>query len=342
MKTGVLLINLGTPDSPSTPDVRKYLREFLSDGRVIDINPVGRWALVNLIIAPFRAPKSAKLYKKIWTDEGSPLLVHGLALKKKLQQALGENYVVAFGMRYQSPSLESALEELRKARVEKIIAVPLYPQYASSTTGSTVEALMSLLRKWEVAPALDVLSRFHHRSEYLDAVIASAKNFNPADYDHVLFSFHGIPERHIRKSDAYYGDGKCSFGACCETPREGNQFCYRANCVQTANTVAQRLGIARERYTVSFQSRLGKDPWVQPYSDAEIVRLAKEGKKKILAFSLAFVADCLETIYEIGVEYDHLFRENGGEKVQLVPSLNSTEEWVNALKAMVTERSLRT
>jgi ferrochelatase len=335
LKTGILLINLGTPDSPSTGDVRKYLREFLMDERVIDIHPVSRWFLINLIIAPSRAPKSAKLYEKIWTKEGSPLLTNGLALKEKLQKSLGENFVVAFGMRYQHPSIAVALEELRKAHVDKIIAIPLYPQYASSSTGSTVAALMNEFKKWEVTPTLEIISRFHHREEYLSAVIDSAKEFDYRQYDHVLFSFHGLPERHIKKSDAHFGDGKCSFGTCCETSREGNQYCYRANCVQTAIAVASRLNIPKEKYTISFQSRLGKDPWIKPYSDHEIIRLGKEGKKKILAFSLAFVANCLETIYEIGTEYNELFREHGGEKVQLVPSLNSNEKWVEGLKEII-------
>ena len=337
MKTGILLINLGTPDSPSTGDVRKYLREFLMDKRVIDINPVSRWLLINLIIAPTRAPKSAKLYEKIWTQEGSPLLFHGIALKEKLQAKLGNDYVVSFGMRYQNPSIHSALEELRKASVKKIIVLPLYPQYASSSTGSTIELLMQEFGKWEVTPELKIISRFHHREEYLNALEASAKGFNPADYDHVLFSFHGLPERHIHKSDAQYGDGKCTLGKCCEIPRAGNQYCYRANCFQTALALAERLKIPKENYTIAFQSRLGRDPWIKPYSDHEIIRLAKEGKKKILAFSAAFVADCLETIYEIGTEYNELFREHGGEKVQLVPSLNSNPEWVDAVAKILLE-----
>lgn len=338
MKTGVLLINLGTPDSPSTADVRKYLREFLGDRRVIDINPVSRWFLVNLIIAPSRAPKSAKLYKQIWSDKGSPLLFHGIALKEKLQQALGDEYKVALGMRYQNPSLHAALEELKKARVEKIIAVPLYPQYASSSTGSTVEALMNGIKDWEVTPAVEIVSKFHHREEYLDAAVDSAKNFDANDYDYVLFSFHGLPERHIRKSDADYGDGKCVLGECCAVPRPGNFYCYRANCVQTANALAKRLHIPQEKYSICFQSRLGSDPWVKPYSDQEIIRLAKAGKKKMLVFSPAFVADCLETIHEIGTEYHELFREHGGEKIQLVPSLNANEKWVEGLAKMIAAR----
>ncbi|HET6992781.1 MAG TPA: ferrochelatase [Bacteroidia bacterium] len=336
MKTGVLLINLGTPDSPSTSDVRKYLREFLMDPFVIDINPVSRWFLINLIIAPSRAPKSAKLYEKIWTSEGSPLLTNGIALKEKLQHSLGKDFVVALGMRYQQPSIRTALAELDKAGVEKIIAIPLYPQYAASSTASSVESLKKESKKLGLKQRIEIVLHFHHREEYLNALAASAKNFNPAEYDHVLFSFHGLPERHIKNSDREFGDGKCEFGACCEIARDGNRFCYRANCVQTANELAKRLSIPKEKFTIAFQSRLGKDPWIKPYSDHEIIRLAKEGKKKILAFSPAFVADCLETIYEIGTEYNELFREHGGEKIQLVPSLNYTDEWVEGLKKMIT------
>lgn len=337
MKTGILLINLGTPDSPATPDVRKYLREFLMDPEVIDINPVGRWFLVNCIIAPFRAPKSAKLYREIWTKEGSPLLLHGIALKNKLQQALGENFHVAFGMRYQKPSIAAAIAELKKAGVEKILAVPLYPQYASSTTGSTIEALNKEIASAGISVPVEIIKRFHHREEYLEAFCSVASAYNHNDYDQVLFSFHGVPERHITKTDAKLGDGKCAFGSCCETPRAGNEFCYRANCVQTAHAIASRLNIPKEKYAIAFQSRLGRDPWLKPYSDFEIVRFAKEGKKKILAFSPAFVADCLETIHEIGTEYNELFHENGGEKIQLVPALNSSDVWVNALKKMISE-----
>lgn len=338
MKTGVLLVNLGTPDSPSVPDVRKYLREFLSDKRVIDIHPIARWLLVNLIIAPIRAPKSAKLYREIWTGQGSPLTIHGLELTEKLQAKLGNEYVVAFGMRYQNPSLRAALDVLRKALVRRIVVVPLYPQYASSTTGSSTEVVMQIIAEWEVTPELHFVGHFHHRADYLDAVAATAMPYDHQQYDHVVFSFHGIPQRHIRKSDANYGSGQCAFGACCETLHDGNRFCYRANCVQTARGIAQRLGISPERYTISFQSRLGRDPWIQPYSDHVVEDLGKQGKKKLLMFSPAFVADCLETLYEVGTEYNELFQEHGGEKVQLVPSLNSNLQWVDVVSKMVTEK----
>lgn len=335
MKTGVLLINLGTPDSPSTGDVRKYLREFLMDPKVIDINPVARWFLINFIIAPTRAPKSAKLYQSIWTDEGSPLLFHGEKLTEKLQAKLGTDMPVAFGMRYQNPSLKKALIELRDQHVDRIIAIPLYPQYSSAATGSTIDELNALKKKISGLPEIKIVERFHHLPEYMDAMVEIAKEFDHQQYDHVLFSFHGVPERQILKTSAELGDGKCQLGSCCEVITSRNQYCYRANCVQTARELAKRLDIPKENYTICFQSRLGRTPWLQPFSDQVVVDMAKQGKKKLLAFSPAFVADCLETIHEIAVEYDELFREHGGEKVQLVPSLNSNDVWAESLRKLV-------
>lgn len=335
MKTGILLINLGTPDSPATGDVRRYLRQFLNDPRVIDISPLGRLLLVNLIIVPFRAPKSAKLYQSIWTKEGSPLTIHGQALKRALQEQLGDEYVVAFGMRYQQPALQTALEELRRQQVEKIIVLPLYPQHASSSTGSTLEELMRIMKKWEIIPSIEIISKFYDHPAFMRALIAAGKAYDHTRYDHVVFSYHGLPERQINKAAVHYGNGSCNFGSCCETRNSNNLYCYRANCFHTSRLLAEGLGIPKEKYTVSFQSRLGRTPWIKPYSDLVITDLAKAGKKKLLVFSPAFVADCLETIHEIGVEYDELFREHGGEKVQLVPSLNSNPEWVAAVGDMV-------
>lgn len=335
MKTGVLLINLGTPDSPSTSDVRTYLTEFLNDPRVIDISPVSRWMLVNLLIIPFRAPKSAALYKTIWTNEGSPLLVYGLKVKEKLQRELGDKYIVALGMRYRKPSIASALNELRKEKVDRIIAIPLYPQYASSSTGSSIEYMMKALEKWEVTPSINIISKFHDDPGFIDAFVEVAKKYDHNDYDHVLFSYHGLPERQIKKASAHYGSDYCQLGKCCNTLNKNNQYCYRANCFETTRQLAQRLGIPESKYSVSFQSRLGRDPWVKPYSDEVIIEKARSGMKKMLVFSPAFVADCLETIHEIAVEYDELFREHGGEKVQLVESLNDHPRWIQALKDIV-------
>lgn len=338
MKTGVLLINLGTPDSPSTSDVRKYLTQFLNDPRVIDINPVGRFLLVNGIIVPFRAPKSAKLYQAIWTNEGSPLLIYGNKVKQALQQTLGNEYIVELGMRYQSPGIETAVDKLRQQNVDKIIAIPLYPQYASSSTGSSVEELMRVIKKWEVTPTVKIINKFYDRTDFIDACAEVAKKYDVNEYDFVLFSYHGLPERHIMKGSAHYGANSCELGTCCYSINAKNAYCYRAACYETTRQLVKRLNIPEGKYTSAFQSRLN-DKWIKPYSDKVVADKARQGIKKMLVFSPAFVADCLETIYEIGTEYNEIFREHGGENVQLVESLNDHPMWIQALKNMVLENS---
>jgi ferrochelatase len=338
MKTGVLLINLGTPDSPKTSDVRKYLTQFLNDSRVIDINPVARFLLVNGIIIPFRSSKSAKLYQHIWTKDGSPLLTNSIKMKNLLQQQLGENYVVELGMRYQSPSLESALDRLRKAQVEKIIMIPLYPQYASSSTGSSVAEAIRLMQKWEVTPSVEVISKFYDNPDFIDACVDVAKKYSFDDYDYFIFSYHGLPERHIMKGSAHYCANTCKLGSCCDSITKDNQYCYRANCFETTRQLVKKLNIPAGKYETTFQSRLN-DKWIKPYSDKVVAQKAEEGKKKMLVFSPAFVADCLETLYEIGTEYDEIFKEHGGEKITLVESLNDSPKWIEALKNMVLRAS---
>lgn len=334
MKTGVLLINLGTPDSPKTSDVRKYLSQFLNDPRVIDINPIARFLLVNGIIVPFRSPKSAKLYQHIWTKEGSPLLIYGNKVKALLQKELGDSFVVELGMRYQSPSMKSALTKLREAQVEKIIMIPLYPQYASSSTGSSVEEALRIMAKWEVSPSFEVISKFYDNPDFIDACVEVAKKYDQQEYDYFIFSYHGLPERHIHKGAAHYGNNTCNFGTCCNSITKNNQYCYRANCFETTRQLVKRLNIPEGKYETTFQSRLD-DKWIKPYSDKAIAQKGKEGKKRMLVFSPAFVADCLETLYEIGTEYDEIFKANGGEKIQLVESLNDHPKWIEALKKMV-------
>jgi len=339
MKTGVLLVNLGTPDSPSTADVRKYLTEFLNDSRVIDINPVGRFFLVNFLIIPFRSSKSAALYKHIWhPQKGSPLLFHGLSLKEKLQADLGDRFIVEFGMRYQNPPLQTALENLRKQMVSKIIVIPLYPQYSSSATGSSIQKIMEIIKGWEVTPSMEFISEFYRNEGFINTFSEIGSKYNWRDYDHVLFSYHGLPERQILKASDHYGKNTCKLGSCCESLTARNQYCYRAACFDTTRSIATKLEIPKEKYSVSFQSRLGRDPWIKPYSDHVIIEKAKQGMKKILVFSPAFVADCLETIYEIGTEYDELFKEHGGEKIQLVESLNDHPKWVETISNMVRNR----
>lgn len=346
MKTGVLLINLGTPDSPSTKDVRTYLTQFLNDPRVIDIHPVGRFLLVNGIIVPFRASKSAKLYQHIWTKEGSPLLINSNKMKALLQKELGDAFVVELGMRYQNPSIESALNKLREQQVEQIIIIPLYPQYASSSTGSSIEEAIRIIKKWEVTPSIKIISKFYDDPGFIDACVEVGKKYltpdpspggegrNITDYDYFIFSYHGLPERHIMKGAAHYGKNTCKLGSCCDVISRNNQYCYRANCFETTRQLVKRLNIPEGKYETTFQSRLN-DKWIKPYSDKVVEEKAKEGKKKILVFSPAFVSDCLETIYEVGTEYNEIFTKHGGEKIQLVESLNDHPKWIEALKNMV-------
>lgn len=331
-KTCVLLINLGTPDSPSVKDVRKYLFEFLNDPRVIDINPIARFFLVNFIIVPFRAPKSAKIYKELWTKDGSPIMIYGESVRGKLQKELGNDFEVELAMRYQNPGLDEVCARMEKRGYNKIIILPLFPQYASASTGSAVEKVMKLISKWWVIPEIKIISQFYNDEYYLNCVIEQSKKYNLDEYDHILFSYHGLP---VRQVDKVYSDGKpCSDHKCEEEINEDNKYCYKAACYATTRLLAQKLNLPKARYTVCFQSRLDKD-WLEPFSDKVIVEWAKKGAKKLLVFSPAFVADCLETIVEIGIEYQKLFKEHGGEKVQLVESLNDHPMWIDALKKIV-------
>ncbi len=331
-RKGILLVNLGTPDSPQTADVRSYLKEFLLDPRVIDIPALPRNLLVRGIIAPFRAPKSAATYQKIWTDAGSPLLVHSRNLANKVQKFLGNDYVVELAMRYKNPGIANGLSALRAAQCSSITVVPLFPQYASATSGSVVEAVMKIVGTWQSIPEIHFTGSFYAHPKCIAAMAELGRKYLADHYDHVLFSYHGIPERQIYKA----ADGNaCLTNGCCDTLHAGNALCYRAQCFHTTRLLAETLGIEKDRYTTCFQSRLGKTPWIQPYSSDTIERLAKEGKKRLLVFSPAFVADCLETIYEIGVEYDEEFRHMGGEKVQLVESLNDHDLFVECIADLV-------
>ncbi|MCX2741364.1 ferrochelatase [Pontibacter anaerobius] len=332
-KIGVLLVNLGTPDTPETPDVRKYLREFLLDKRVIDINPVGRFFLINGVIAPFRAPKSAVVYKQLWTERGSPLLYHGIDLKEKLQASLGDDYFVSFGMRYQKPSIKSALEELREQSVDRIIVFPLFPQYASASTGSAHDKIMEIIKDWWIIPSINFISNFCNDPGFIESFAElGRKHMQEEEYDHVMFSYHGLPERHILKGSDH---GYCKLGSCCNSYNKRNQYCYRASCFETSRQLAAALGLREDQYSVAFQSRLGKDPWLQPYTDEVLKTFPEKGIKKVLAFSPAFVADCLETTIEVGEEFKEMFEHAGGEKWQLVESLNSNDTWVEAVKQII-------
>lgn len=335
MAKGILLVNLGSPDSPSVPDVRKYLTQFLNDPLVIDINPIARFFLVNFIIVPFRASKSAKLYEHIWTQEGSPLLTHSIKQKELLQKAIGGEYIVELGMRYQNPSIESAFKKLIDQKAESITAIPLYPHWASSSTGSSIEEIKRVAKKNEFTN-LNIIEKFYDNQDYLEALVSVSRSYvRDKEWDHFVFSYHGLPERQITK---VYPDYCKINDTCCSVISEQNKFCYRAACYFTTRELVKRLGIPEGKYTTSFQSRLD-DKWLKPYSDKVVEQLAKEGKKKVLVFSPAFVADCLETIYEIGTEYDHIFKQYGGEKLQLVESLNEDPDWIEAIRKMVLEKN---
>jgi ferrochelatase len=336
-KTGVLLIQLGTPDSPSTSDVRTYLSEFLNDPRVIDLPWLARKLLVNGIIVPFRAPKSAKIYKKLWEHGNgvSPLLTYTQSAQKLLSERLqNDNITVEMAMRYQNPSMDVVLDRMHKANYEQIIIIPLFPQYASASSGSAIEKAMNLIRKWWVIPEIKIVSQFYDHPAYIDSIVERAKAFNFDDYDHILFSYHGLPERQV---DKVYDNGLCEDQPCETTINEENKFCYKATSYATTRLIAAKLGLKESDYTVCFQSRLDKK-WLTPFSDVIVEEQGKKGAKKLLAFSPAFVADCLETIIEIGDEYQEIFEEHGGEKVQLVPSSNDHPRFIDCLEDLVRTR----
>ena len=330
-KKTVLLINLGTPDNPTTGAVKRYLTEFLNDPRVIDIPWLFRKMLVNLIIVPFRSPKSAKIYKQLWTKEGSPLVIHGKNLRDKLQVELGSDYQVEIAMRYQNPHLKNVLEKIRKSVPKEIIVLPLYPHYASSSTGSTIEFLFKIMSKWYIIPQVKVLGQFYNNPGFIDSIAEQAKEFNLKNYDHFVFSFHGLPTRQV---DKVYDKGICADHNCEYEVTTDNFYCYKATCYETARLIISKVNLDSEKCTVSFQSRLDKN-WLEPFSDKVIAELPKKGVKNVLVFSPAFVCDCLETTIEIGEEYKEVFLENGGEKLDFVKSLNSEPTWVNTVKDLV-------
>ena len=338
------MVNLGTPDSAKTGDVRKYLREFLTDERVIDIPWLPRQFLVNGVIAPFRANSSAKLYKAIWDDKtGSPLMHYGLELLRKLKDSFEKEnteneYELFLAMRYQSPSIHSTLEQMKEKQFDRIIVFPLFPQYASASTGSVHQRVMEEVGKWWDIPDLTFINNYFDNEKMIKIFADAGRNYGIENYDHVLFSFHGLPQSQLKKATKANKANYClAKENCCETLTDKNKFCYSAQCYATAQGIVKELGLSKDQYTVCFQSRLGPDPWVQPYTSEVIEHLAKEGKKKLLCFCPAFVADCLETVFEVSEEYQEEFEEKGGEKIQLVESLNAKDEWVECVKEMILE-----
>ncbi len=333
-KKGVLLINLGSPDSPTVDDVRRYLREFLMDGRVLDAPWPVRFCIVNFAILPTRPRHSAEAYHKIWLAEGSPLIVTSRKVRDELQQRL--DLPIALAMRYQNPSVESALAELARHEVDELLVIPLFPHYAMSSYESAVERVRTIASEQTPGLKITVLPPFFDHPDYIHALVASAEAQLKTGYDHLLFSFHGLPERHLRKSDPT----RChclKVKNCCEVNSLAHQTCYRAQCYKTVKAFVQRAGVPLGKYSVAFQSRLGRDPWLQPYTEKRLEELAQSGVKKLLVLCPAFVTDCLETLEEIGLRGRQTFILGGGRELELIPCLNEHPQWLAALEKWILE-----
>ncbi|OBX23478.1 MULTISPECIES: ferrochelatase [Bizionia] len=329
MKKGILLVNLGSPDSPEPKDVKKYLGEFLMDERVIDVPLWARTLLVKGIILNTRPKASAAAYKKIWWENGSPLIVLSEQLQESIQQEV--DYPVALAMRYGSMTIKKGIQELVDKGVDAVFLIPLYPQFAMATT-ETILVLAEEIRQ-EHFPniTMNSLPAFYNNSDYIDVLSDSiARHLKGKNYEHLLFSYHGVPERHIRKSDITKSHCKID-GSCCATPSPAHEFCYRHQCLDVTRLVAEKLGFAPGTYSSSFQSRLGFDPWLLPYTDRTIERLGKEGIKNMAIVTPAFVSDCLETLEEIAMEGEEIFHEMGGNEFTTIPCLNSDKPWVDLL-----------
>lgn len=336
-RVGVLLVNLGTPDSASVADVRRYLREFLSDPRVIDLHPVARWALLNFIILPFRPAKSAAAYREVWTDRGSPLLFHGEDLRDAVAQRLGTDASVRLAMRYGQPSIAAALDAFAAEGVDRVVALPLFPQYASASTGSAAEALFHEAgQRWNV-PELQVLGAFYDHPAFIDAV-AEVSRESLAGADHVVLSFHGLPVRHCTASDPT-GAWCHKRDDCCDAIVEANRHCYRAQCFATARALQSALDLRAEDVTVCFQSRLGRTPWISPYTDHVIDALGRDGTEHVVVLEPSFVADCLETLEEIGIRARADFQSAGGKQLTLAPCVNASPVWADAVVTMLREQA---
>lgn len=323
---GILLVNLGSPNSPSVKDVRSYLDEFLMDSRVIDSPYIGRCLLVKGIILNTRPKQSAEAYSKVWTKEGSPLIVISEKFTKKIKTKT--EAPVALAMRYGTPSIETGITELANKGVDDILIVPLYPQFAMATTETIIVEAKKIIRDKFPNIKLTDLPAFYKNQDYIDVLSKSIKEeLDKENFDHLLFSYHGVPERHIKNSDITGNHCQLN-GECCNTNSEAHQYCYRHQCYETTKGVVAKLGLQPGFYSTSFQSRLGRDPWLQPYTDASINDRAQNGIKKLAVVTPAFVADCLETIEEIGMEAKHEFEENTGEVFKTIPCLNDRDDWV--------------
>ena len=330
---GALLINLGSPDSPNPKDVKRYLGEFLMDERVVDLPKLLRAFLVKGIILNTRPKKSAKAYKKIWWEEGSPLIV----LSKRLQEAVQKKVSVPMGlaMRYGSPSIEQGIKELVDQGVDEIILIPLYPQFAMATTETILVQAEEIRNKKYPYLEFTVLPPFYNHPDYIKVLSQSIEDdLKDKKWEHLLFSYHGVPERHIRKSDITKSHCKIN-KSCCQSTSEAHQYCYRHQCYETTRQVAEYLDLKEGTYSSSFQSRLGVDPWLQPYTDQTVAQFAKKGIKNMAIATPAFVSDCLETLEEIGMEAAEDFEEKGGEELHVIPCINTRTDWVNVMSRWI-------
>ncbi|APY11077.1 ferrochelatase [Seonamhaeicola sp. S2-3] len=333
MKKGVLLVNLGSPDSPEPKDVKKYLGEFLMDERVIDIPYAARALLVRGIILKTRPKASAAAYKKIWWEEGSPLIVISEQLQNKIQKQV--DVPVALAMRYGSMTILKGLQELVDKGVDEVLLFPLYPQFAMATTETILVKAEQLKEMHFPNLKIESVPAFYNKPDYIEVLSNSIKNhLEGKKYEHLLFSYHGVPERHIRKSDVTKSHCKID-GSCCKTPSKAHEFCYRHQCLEVTRLVAEKLQLKAGTYSTSFQSRLGFDPWLQPYTDRTIERLGKQGLKNMAIVTPAFVSDCLETLEEIAMEGKEIFHEMGGNEFTTIPCLNDDAAFVNLLSKWI-------
>lgn len=334
MTKGVLLVNLGSPETTDSGDVRTYLREFLNDPRVLDIPVWQRKPLVDLIITPFRAPRSAAAYKKVWTDEGSPLLVYAYRVLEMLRDRI--DLPVELGMRYGNPSTASAVQALLARGVDEIFLIPMYPHYAMSSYETAVAKVQDVLD--DIAPQVRLVVQppFYNDPDYIDALLTVAAPHLEDDFDHMLFSYHGVPERHVKATDPS-GCYCLRIDDCCAQKHPAHAFCYRHQCFATTKAFVEKAGIPDDKWSVSFQSRLGNDPWLTPATDSQLERFPSKNIKRLVIISPAFVADCLETLEELGMEGREDFLEAGGKEFRLVPCLNDHPQWADLLARFVTD-----
>ena len=333
-KKGIILMNLGSPDSTSVRDVRKYLNEFLMDEIVIDIPIIPRTLLVKGIIVPFRSPKSAKAYQSIWWEDGSPLVV----LTKQLQKAVIEKFTepVEIAMRYGNPNPKTAFDNLLKQvpDLEEVILFPLYPHYAMSSYETAVEYMYAIHKKNNYSFKLKTIAPYYKDANYIEALANSIKPYLQNDFDKLLFSYHGVPERHIKKGDTTHCH--ClQVNDCCNVASPAHAQCYRHQTFVTTQLTTDALQLPKEKVEQTFQSRLGQDKWLTPYTARRLSELPKEGIKKLVVACPAFVSDCLETLEEIAEEGKHIFMEAGGESFTMVPCLNTNEQWVETIATLV-------